>query len=74
MILQRARPHPLPARFRHPRGLTRRRSRRTADLRVDIDLTAEMIGVMKQSYRVAFGLPGETRFGDVAAAQPPDPD
>jgi len=28
---------------------------------VNIDLTAEMIGVMKQRYRVAFGLPGETR-------------
>jgi hypothetical protein len=28
---------------------------------VDIDLTAEMIGVMKVRYRVAFGLPGETR-------------
>ena len=28
---------------------------------VDIDVTAEMIGVMKQRYRVAFGLPGETR-------------
>lgn len=28
---------------------------------VDFDLTAEMIGVMKQRYRVAFGLPGETR-------------
>jgi len=29
--------------------------------RVDFDMTAEMIGVMKQRYRVAFGLPGETR-------------
>jgi len=28
---------------------------------VDFDMTAEMIGVMKQRYRVAFGLPGETR-------------
>jgi hypothetical protein len=28
---------------------------------VDIDVTAEMIGVMKERYRVAFGLPGETR-------------
>ncbi len=28
---------------------------------VDFDVTAEMIGVMKQRYRVAFGLPGETR-------------
>jgi hypothetical protein len=28
---------------------------------VDIDVTAEMIGVMKLRYRVAFGLPGETR-------------
>jgi len=28
---------------------------------VDIDVTAEMIGVMNQRYRVAFGLPGETR-------------
>jgi hypothetical protein len=28
---------------------------------VDFALTAEMIGVMKQRYRVAFGLPGETR-------------
>jgi hypothetical protein len=28
---------------------------------VDIDVTAEMVGVMKQRYRVAFGLPGETR-------------
>ena len=29
--------------------------------RVDFDVTAEMIGVMKRRYRVAFGLPGETR-------------
>jgi hypothetical protein len=29
--------------------------------RVDFEMTAEMIGVMKQRYRVAFGLPGETR-------------
>ena len=28
---------------------------------VDFEMTAEMIGVMKQRYRVAFGLPGETR-------------
>jgi hypothetical protein len=28
---------------------------------VDFDMTAEMIGVMKERYRVAFGLPGETR-------------
>ncbi|HYD14450.1 MAG TPA: hypothetical protein VEC11_16510 [Allosphingosinicella sp.] len=28
---------------------------------IDFDMTAEMIGVMKQRYRVAFGLPGETR-------------
>ncbi|HTU12363.1 MAG TPA: hypothetical protein VMG08_15835 [Allosphingosinicella sp.] len=28
---------------------------------VDFDMTAEMIGVMKQRYRIAFGLPGETR-------------
>ena len=28
---------------------------------VDFDMTAEMIGVMKQRFRVAFGLPGETR-------------
>lgn len=28
---------------------------------VDIEVTAEMIGVMNQRYRVAFGLPGETR-------------
>jgi hypothetical protein len=28
---------------------------------VDFDMTAEMIGVMKIRYRVAFGLPGETR-------------
>lgn len=28
---------------------------------VDFDLTAEMIGTMKRRYRVAFGLPGETR-------------
>ncbi len=28
---------------------------------VDIGVTAEMIGVMKQRYRVAFGLPGEIR-------------
>jgi hypothetical protein len=28
---------------------------------VDFDMTAEMIGVMKVRYRVAFGLPGETR-------------
>jgi hypothetical protein len=28
---------------------------------VDIGVTAEMIGVMNQRYRVAFGLPGETR-------------
>lgn len=28
---------------------------------VNIDVTAEMIGVMKERYRVAFGLPGETR-------------
>lgn len=28
---------------------------------VEFDMTAEMIGVMKQRYRVAFGLPGETR-------------
>lgn len=28
---------------------------------VDIEMTAEMIGVMNQRYRVAFGLPGETR-------------
>lgn len=28
---------------------------------VDFDMTAEMIGVMKQRYRVAFGLPGEIR-------------
>lgn len=28
---------------------------------VDFDMTAEMIGMMKQRYRVAFGLPGETR-------------
>ena len=25
------------------------------------DVTAEMVGVMNQRYRVAFGLPGETR-------------
>jgi hypothetical protein len=29
--------------------------------RIDFDMTAEMIGVMKTRYRVAFGLPGETR-------------
>lgn len=28
---------------------------------VDFDMTAEMIGVMKTRYRVAFGLPGEVR-------------
>lgn len=28
---------------------------------VDFDMTAEMIGVMKERYRVAFGLPGEVR-------------
>ena len=28
---------------------------------VDVDVTAEMVGVMNQRYRVAFGLPGETR-------------
>ena len=28
---------------------------------VDIAVTAEMVGVMNQRYRVAFGLPGETR-------------
>lgn len=28
---------------------------------VDVPVTAEMIGVMKERYRVAFGLPGETR-------------
>lgn len=28
---------------------------------VDIGITAEMVGVMNQRYRVAFGLPGETR-------------
>ena len=28
---------------------------------VDFDVTAEMVGVMKVRYRVAFGLPGETR-------------
>ena len=28
---------------------------------VDFDMTAEMIGVMHTRYRVAFGLPGETR-------------
>ena len=28
---------------------------------VEFDMTAEMIGVMKERYRVAFGLPGETR-------------
>jgi hypothetical protein len=28
---------------------------------VDFDMSAEMIGVMKTRYRVAFGLPGETR-------------
>jgi hypothetical protein len=29
--------------------------------RIDFEMTAEMIGLMKERYRVAFGLPGEIR-------------